>query len=60
MLRPECAVLVLLRRASEANPTNLSGRAEHVTSGRYVEFSEPDELVAFLRETNVPKKGGPP
>ena len=51
MLRPDCAVLVLLLRASETDPTNFSGRAEHVTSGRYVEFREPDELVVFLRET---------
>jgi hypothetical protein len=50
VLRPDRVVLVHLMEISKTDPTSFSGRAEHVTSGRCLEFGRTAELMSFFRE----------
>jgi hypothetical protein len=49
-LAPGRAVLVLLHARPKQRSRRLSGRVEHVTSGRAAEFANGAELLAFLNE----------
>jgi hypothetical protein len=49
-LAPGRAVLVLLHAQQDRRSRRLSGRVEHVTSGRAAEFANGAELLAFLNE----------
>lgn len=58
-LRPEHAFVVEFRNAAEAAPDRLTGRVEHVVSGRATQFASSEELLAFVtRVLRAPRGGG--
>jgi hypothetical protein len=48
-LGPHSAFVVQFRRGTELNTGAISGRVEHVVSGRVAHFQSLDELMAFVR-----------
>ena len=50
-LSPDRAFVVQVRQDGAHSPGTLSGRAEHVSSGRVAHFTSLDQLYAFISDS---------
>ena len=57
-LRPEHAFVVEFGNAADAAPDRLSGRVEHVVSGRATQFASSEELLVFVTRVLRAPRGG--
>lgn len=57
-LRPEHAFVVEFGNAADAAPDRLTGRVEHVVSGRATQFASLEELLAFVTRVLRTPRGG--
>ena len=57
-LRPDHAFVVEFGNAADAAPDRLTGRVEHVVSGRATQFASSEELLAFVASVlRAPRDG---